>query len=151
MQTVNDKLNKQGIQTDNINWIESVPANKQSHYWYGGEMCSIQKDDTTLTIEANGDINFRLIEKETGRELIYVKDKNGAGSLNHELNQYITNDKELIDAILEKHDTYIAILNDGNWYDCTIRKTISGEFIDSFTFDDDTLEDCIKNIENYTE
>lgn len=151
MQTVKDKLNEQGIQTDNITWIETIPDNKQAHYWYGGEICSIQKNNKTIIIEADGDINFQLIDKETGRELVYVKDKNRSGSLAHELTQYITNDKELIDAILGNHDKYIAIMNDGNWYECIIRKNINGEVIDNFTFDDETLFECIKLIDDFIE
>lgn len=144
MKTVNEKLTEQGIKTDNITWIENVPVSKQSHYWYGGEVCTIQKDDKTVTIEANGNINARLIEKESGRERLYVKDKNSAGELGHKLSPYIKSDSELIDALLERHDTYVLIMDDGNCYEGVITK--NGQFVDSFVFDGDTIEECIKNV-----
>lgn len=151
MQTVKEKLTEQGIKTDNITWVENVPSNKQSHYWYGGEMCTIKTNDKTITIEASGDTNSQLIEKETGRELLYIKDKNNAGALGHELSRYIKTDDELVDAILGNHKEYTLIIQDGNWYECTVRKNINGEVIDNFPFDDHTLENFILFIDDYFE
>lgn len=147
MKELKDKLEQQNIQTDHIEWSETIPENKQLHYWYGGEICTLTTNDKTMTIEANGDINFRLVDKKTGRELLYVKDKNGAGTLAHELNTYLSSDDELINAIMGKHEKYNAILLDGNWYECMIYQ--NDTLVDSFAFDDDKIEDCIKNLNDY--
>ena len=122
--------------------LEELRKNQYSSLWYGGEIASIYYKGWRFDIEACGDVYAYLFRKgDPDDQLLYVKDKNNAGRLGEELQQYIKTDKALYAAINGKHSKYELELGDNNWYECFVTDP-QGEFHDlMWALDsDDALE-----------
>ena len=122
--------------------LEDLRKNQYSSLWYGGEIASVCYKGWRFDIEACGDVCAYLYRKvNSDDQILYVKDKNNAGRLGEELQQYIKTDKALYAAINGKHSKYELELGNNNWYECFVTDP-QGEFYDlMWALDsDDALE-----------
>lgn len=144
METVNDILNQMGIPTEIIKWVNPVSTDKQTHYWHNGEVCSIHDGDKTHTIQAVGNIDFHLFDKEKNREIIQLKDTNNSGVLKHAISAYFANDDDLIDAFIEDHDKYIITMPDQHLYEVTVKDNTTGQIIERYGIEEYDLDSCLR-------
>lgn len=116
-------LNRIELEFPKVEIHSAVTSDKQSHYWYGGEMATIKTSGYTFCIEAIGDVYANLYEMceddpEGWAYLKRIKDKSNQGMLGYEVEDYFENDRELYQAMNQEHETYWLDLSDGNWWEC---------------------------------
>lgn len=122
---------------------ESFDPDRLNCLWYGGELAVIRVSKT-LSVELNvyGDVYAELSDKE-GELLAYVKDKGNTGRFYDEMSQFISNDRELLEAL----DDGRLKLDHNNWfeYDGVYKNKGDkvGEFIDLGLIVDNILDDDI--------
>lgn len=140
-----EKLKEEGLDISNLEVCDLIEEKRQYHYWYGGQVAKVQYKDAIFSIEASGDVNFKLIRKEDDSQLFYVKDKENRGSLYHELCHYIKDDEEFQKLLDNEHPDYYAEIDNNNWWECFV--TIGGVFYDlMWCLDADTIEEAIGEV-----
>lgn len=104
----------------------SVTPKQQLHYWYGGEMATIEAGGFKFHIDALGDMRARLYDHPYKAEpnhedcLEDEKDSSNSGHVGSVLESYIQTDEELYQLINDEHPKYQLVLTDGNWWECSI-------------------------------
>lgn len=115
-------------------------CNRLNCLWYGGDIATIVYKDTTIELNAYGDIRATLYEiggENPKNELCFVKDKNNCGRFYDDMQSYIQDDDELQAAI----DNGRLVLDNNNWIEYD--GNIDGKFIDLGMIIDNILDDSI--------
>lgn len=132
-------------------WSYPIEDDHRNCFWHGGEYASAKKNinghEWLAVFGAYGDVNGTLFD-EDGKELDYFRDKcNGADR--HNVDDYISDDKELEDA----RNNGRLVLEDNNWDEMLLYrdgKAVDGSF--GMVGDaDDVLEDMLspEELESY--
>lgn len=124
--------------------------------WYGGKVAEIIKDDKTYTIEAIGDIVCDLIAKHDMKinDIEYKKDdvilniidKNNSGGFKREIEDFIKNDEELNDLILDDNPDYELVFGNNNWLEVFYDNGES-DILDCATIDE-AINNILENIKD---
>lgn len=121
------------------------------HYWFGGDVCCFESDKLpgySFYLGAYGDVSARLIEKATGTELEYVKDKRNSAGFYRKMNRYF-NDEGLKLLLDDKHPTYELAVSNNNWWECYVVNKNTKDVIElGDILNADTLEEAIQEVKD---
>jgi len=130
--------------------------NQNESLWYGGKVAEIIKDDKTYTIEAIGDIRCDLIAKhdikindvdyKKGDVILNIIDKNNSGGFKREIEEFIKNDDELNDLILNDNPDYELVFGNNNWLEVFYDNGES-DILDCATIDE-AISNILENIKD---
>lgn len=133
---------------------EDVTSEKQAHYWYGGEMATIEVAGYKFHIEAIGDVYAELFkstplvdEDLSWDDLIEtIKDKGNQGVFGEVIGHYIKDDEELMALINDNHPEYRLNLDYANWWECFVTDP-QGDWHDlMWDLDSTSLNDAIAEV-----
>lgn len=123
--------------------------NYLSHYWFGGNVAEFESDKLpgyTFCLGAYGDVRITLVDKTTGEELEYVKDKSNQAGFYHTMSSHF-NDQTLYECLEEKHPRYQLIIDNNNWWECYAVNQKTQRIIDlGDTLNADLLSEAIQEI-----
>lgn len=115
-ETIIEYATKKGF---SIEIYDQPEKDRQSHYWYGGNLVTLTYNQTGDKFElwANGDVRATLFN-EDGSKLVFVRDKQNHALFYTEMFEYIKNDEELYSLINEEDEgkRYLEI-DDNNWFE----------------------------------
>lgn len=117
--------------------------NREVSEWYGGDVASVTKGNTTLLLAANGDIRCTYREILNGEVVEnYVKDSHNSGNFYSELSSDIESDEKFYEYIQNNIDKKFPQLEctSNNWWE--VFAVIDGEYHDMM---------CVLEAEKYTE
>ena len=105
-----------------------VTSEKQAHYWYGGEMATIEAGGYKFHIEAIGDVYAKLFKPSSLADeeldwdncIEHIRDKRNGGAFGEIIGYYIKNDEELATLINDKHSVYRLKFDHANWWECFV-------------------------------
>lgn len=130
--------------------------NQNESLWYGGKVAEIIKDDKTYTIEAIGDIRCDLIAKhdtkindigyKKGDVILNIIDKNNSGEFKRKIEEFIKNDDELNDLILNDNPDYKLVFENNNWLEVFYDNGES-DILDCATIDE-AISDVLEKIKD---
>lgn len=104
-----------------IEVVENIRKKQYSSLWYGGTAAYIRYKGWTFEVSACGDVFAELTMRGYPDDaLLYVKDKNNAGSLGEALRPYLATDKALNAALCHKHPHYRLFMDSNNWWECFV-------------------------------
>ena len=106
----------------------TVTPEKQAHYWYGGEMATIEAGGYKFHIEAIGDVYADLFKPSSLTDealdwdncIEHIKDKRNGGAFGEIISYYIKNDEELAKLMDDGHPVYRLKLDYANWWECSV-------------------------------
>lgn len=114
-----EKAKEKGLTVE----LEQQPKeNREFSYWYGGGVAKVSKGNTSLLLDANGDVRCTYRTIEDGQEYeIFVKDKKNAGNFYLELKDEIESDEKLLEYIYNYEDDNNKFpqleIENNNWWE----------------------------------
>ena len=123
------------IELEIINFIDNEHKDCS---WYGGAVAEVKYKDFLFSLEARGDVNCTLFDKN-GDELGYVKDRNNAGSFRYEMAHCLENDTELYKA---KEDGRLVFENN-NWFEIFVRTPAMEWKQVTWLSESEDIEECV--------
>ena len=138
-----------------IDYLDTVEDNRKCHYWYGGDVVSIELgENKSILISAIGDVIGHIYNKE-GESVARFKDKSNNGAFYTVASSYFENDEELLKSIFdynpEKEELeklgieYYVIFDHNNWWEAA--PVIDGVQYDiEMCLDGYSLDEAIKEV-----
>lgn len=118
--------------------IKFIDNDHKDCLWYGGPVAEVKYKEYLFSLEARGDVNCTLFDKNNN-ELGYVKDRNNAGSFRYEMAHCLSNDAELSKA---KNDG-LLVLENNNWFEIFVRTPSMDWQQATWVSESDNLEECV--------
>ncbi len=118
--------------------IDFIDNDHKDCSWYGGAVAEVKYKDHLFSLEARGDINCTLFDKNEN-ELGYVKDRNNAGRFCSEMAHCLANDTELHKA---KEDGRLVFENN-NWFEIFVRTPDEQWQLMTWLSSTDDIEECV--------
>lgn len=134
---------------------EFVNDKQKSHFWYGGNVATINIAKCKLYIEAVGDVFASLYDRNDPENCLeQIRDKNNQGVFGEVIQHYIENDEELQQLLNDEHPRYILKLDNNNWWECFVE--YSNEHFDLMwdlqaTYLDEAIEEVLTALEEGVE
>lgn len=130
-----NKFDVSQIELEIINFIDN---DHKDCLWYGGPVAEVKYKDFLFSLEARGDVNCTLFDKNNN-ELGYVKDRNNAGRFRDEMAHCLANDAELHKAKKEG----LLIFENNNWFEVFVRTPNMEWQQTTWLSESDDLEECV--------
>ena len=130
-------------------WVQPyIDKEHLAHYWYGGDVVSIEHRGFTFFISADGEVNASLLD-EKNNELCYVKDKNRSGRFYDEMSSFIANDKELFSLINSPEGEKVLVFENNNWWECYARDPAGNMYDLMWALDASTIPEAIEEVKEH--
>lgn len=125
--------------------------NYMYHYWFGGDVAEFESDRLpgyVFCLGAYGDVRATLIEKSSGVEIEYVRDKRNMAGFYRALSYYF-DDNELKLLLNDNSSKYILNIYNNNWWECYAINEKTNRIIElGDTLNADLLSEAIREIKD---